>query len=79
MCLGIPGRVVEIRADVPDLATIDVGGALRQINLGLLDDGDVEVGGWVLVHMGFALSAIDEHEARDAMAVLRTLGPDGAE
>src|SRR5206468_13031671 len=58
MCLGIPGRVLEL-GDNPHLATVDVFGAKRQINLDLLDE-PVQPGDWVLIHVGFALSKLDE-------------------
>lgn len=61
MCLGIPGRVVEL-GENPHLATVDVFGAKRQINMGLLDE-PVRPGDWVLIHVGFALSKLDEDAA----------------
>lgn len=59
MCLGIPGVVVELTADHPDLATVRVQGAERTINIGLLEEG-VAPGDCVLIHLGFALEKIDE-------------------
>ncbi|MGH9223031.1 MAG: HypC/HybG/HupF family hydrogenase formation chaperone [Acidimicrobiales bacterium] len=73
MCLGIPGHIVELRADTPDLAIADVFGALRPINVGLLEEA-VEVGDWVLIHVGFALNKLDEHELAMATASLDLLG-----
>lgn len=61
MCLGIPGRVVEL-GENPHLATVNVFGAKRQINLGLLEE-PVQPGDWVLIHVGFALSRLDEADA----------------
>lgn len=61
MCLGIPGRVVEL-GENPHLATVDVFGAKRQINMGLLDE-PVQPGDWVLIHVGFALMRLDEDAA----------------
>jgi hydrogenase expression/formation protein HypC len=69
MCLGIPAQLVAGDAGHPDLAVVDMGGVSRVINVGLLDDRP-RPGGWVLVHMGFALSAMTEQEARDALAAL---------
>ena len=63
MCLGIPGEVVEFLPDQPDLARVDVSGVRRVINVGLLADDLPEPGEWVLIHVGFALSKIDEGEA----------------
>jgi hydrogenase expression/formation protein HypC len=74
MCLGIPGEVVEIRSDHPDLAMVDVSGVKRAINIGLLADENVVPGDWVLIHVGFALSKIDEDEARAALDFLAGMG-----
>jgi hydrogenase expression/formation protein HypC len=74
MCLGIPGEVIEILADQPDLARVDVSGVKRAINIGLLVDEPVRPGDWVLIHVGFALSKIDEAEARAAMEFLESIG-----
>ncbi|MET8764257.1 HypC/HybG/HupF family hydrogenase formation chaperone [Lentzea sp. NPDC004782] len=74
MCLGIPGEVVDILTEHQDLAKVDVNGVRRTINIGLLQDEDVRVGDWVLIHVGFALSKIDEEEARSALEFLETLG-----
>jgi hydrogenase expression/formation protein HypC len=74
MCLGIPGEVVEILADQPDLARVDVSGVRRVINIGLLSDDVVAPGDWVLIHVGFALSRIDEAEAAAALEFLEGIG-----
>ena len=74
MCLGIPGEVVELLDDRPDLAKVDVSGVRRAINIGLLSDEKVEPGDWVLIHVGFALSKIDEQEAKAALAFLEGIG-----
>ena len=74
MCLGIPGEVIEIMTDRPDLARVDVSGVKRAINIGLLEEEDVQPGDWVLIHVGFALSKIDEDEARAAMEFLEGIG-----
>ncbi|HEY0448629.1 HypC/HybG/HupF family hydrogenase formation chaperone [Actinophytocola sp.] len=74
MCLGIPGEVIEILADRPDLARVDVSGVKRAINIGLLSEESVEPGDWVLIHVGFALSKIDEGEAKAAMDFLEGIG-----
>ncbi len=75
MCLGIPGEVIEIRADQPDLATVAVCGVRRPINIGLLVDDPPGPGDWILIHVGFALARIDEDEAAAAMRFLETMGP----
>jgi hydrogenase expression/formation protein HypC len=74
MCLGIPGEVIEILSDRPDLARVDVSGVKRAINIGLLAEEGVKPGDWVLIHVGFALSKIDEGEARAAMDFLEGIG-----
>lgn len=74
MCLGIPGEVIEILADRPDLARVDVSGVKRAINIGLLSEEEVHPGDWVLIHVGFTLSKIDEEEARAAMEFLESIG-----
>jgi hydrogenase expression/formation protein HypC len=74
VCLGIPGEVVEICADKVDLAMVDVCGVKRAINIGLLADDPAVPGDWILIHVGFALSKIDEGEAQAALAFLEGLG-----
>jgi hydrogenase expression/formation protein HypC len=75
MCLGIPGEVVELYPDRPDLAKVDVSGVRRAINIGLLEGDDRPVvGDWILIHVGFALSKIDEEEAAAALAFLAGIG-----
>ncbi len=74
MCLGIPGEVIEILDDRPDLARVNVSGVRRAINIGLLENERVEPGDWVLIHVGFALSKIDEGEANAALAFLEGIG-----
>ena len=74
MCLGIPGEVVELVADQPDLAKVDVSGVRRMINIGLLCDDPPVPGEWVLIHVGFALSKIDEDEAAAALEFLQGIG-----
>ncbi len=76
MCLAIPGQVVELATDQPLLAKVDVAGVRRNVNIGLLEDARVELGDWVLIHVGFALSKIGEEEARDQLRMLRAMGED---
>jgi hydrogenase expression/formation protein HypC len=83
MCLGIPGRIVRIDDAVRKLATVDVSGVRRQINIACVVDEahPVEscVGDWVLIHVGFAMSRIDEHEAAETLKILTELGEAQAE
>jgi hydrogenase expression/formation protein HypC len=78
MCLGIPGRIVKIDDAARKLATVDVSGVRRQINIACIVDErhPVEscVGDWVLVHVGFAMSRIDEAEAAQTLKILTELG-----
>ncbi|GAC1304979.1 MAG: HypC/HybG/HupF family hydrogenase formation chaperone [Vulcanimicrobiaceae bacterium] len=75
MCLAIPGLVVEM-SEQPTLVKVDVGGVRRNVNVGLLGAGDVAIGDWILIHVGFALSKIGEAEARDQLRMLRAMGED---
>ncbi|KJC56429.1 hydrogenase assembly protein HupF [Bradyrhizobium sp. LTSPM299] len=83
MCLGIPGRIVKIDDATKKLATVDVGGVKRQINIACIVNGEhsVEscVGDWVLVHVGFAMSRINEEEAALTLQILTELGEAQAE
>jgi hydrogenase expression/formation protein HypC len=74
MCLGIPGQLVEFVDSHEHLARVDVAGVTRVINIGLLEDEHLERGDWVLIHVGFAMSKIDEEEADLALASLRLMG-----
>jgi len=75
MCLGIPGRVVKVlEGNAGMLALVDVLGAERPINLGMLEDMAVEPGQWVLIHMGFALERVDRAQAEAAMSGLEMMG-----
>ena len=74
MCLGIPGEVVEILADREDLAMVSVEGVKRVVNIGLLEDEPLVPGDWILIHVGFALSKIDEQEAAATMQFLEGTG-----
>ena len=74
MCLGIPGEVVEILADREDLAMVSVEGVKRAVNIGLLEDETLVPGDWILIHVGFALSKIDEREAKASLEWLTGVG-----
>lgn len=74
MCLAIPGQVVELFPDQPNIAMIEVVGVRRRVDLGLLQDDLPKRGDWVLIHVGFAMSKISEEDALDQMRTLRALG-----
>ncbi len=75
MCLGIPGQVVRtLEGNGGMLALVDVLGAQRPINLGMLVDPEVVPGSWVLIHMGFALEVIEQDQAQRALAGLEMMG-----
>jgi hydrogenase expression/formation protein HypC len=74
MCLGIPGEIVELDADNPHLAKVEITGVRRTINIGLLEDEHLVAGDWVLIHVGFAMSKIDEDEAARALEGLQLMG-----
>lgn len=83
MCLGIPGQIIRIDDTTRKLATVDVSGVKRQVNIACIvsEDHPVEacVGDWVLVHVGFAMSRIDEAEAAQTLKILTELGEAQAE
>ena len=83
MCLGIPGRIVKIDDVAKKLATVDVSGIKRQVNIACIVNEDHSVascvGDWVLIHVGFAMSRIDEREAALTLQVLTELGEAQAE
>ena len=74
MCLAIPGKIIEISSQNPQLAVVDVVGVRRTVDLGLLLDDPPVPGDWVLIHVGFAMSKISEADAADQMQTLRMLG-----
>jgi hydrogenase expression/formation protein HypC len=76
MCLASPGQILEIVDEENRLATVDVAGVRRRINIGLLDGEGVDVGDWVLIHVGFAISRVDEEEARATRDLLERMGAD---
>jgi hydrogenase expression/formation protein HypC len=77
MCLAIPGQILEMVDDERRLAKVDVAGVRRNVNIGLLDaDGGVRTGDWVLIHVGFAISQVDEDEARATRELLERMGED---
>lgn len=78
MCLGIPGQIIELSPEEPSLAIVDVGGVRRAVNIACIVDEDHPpescMGDWVLIHVGFAMSRIDEHEAQRTLDLLAELG-----
>lgn len=78
MCLGIPGQIIEIKNTSEGLGLVNVSGVKREVNLAcvLPSDGDANalIGRWTLVHVGFAMSLIDEEEAQRTLAILAELG-----
>jgi hydrogenase expression/formation protein HypC len=74
MCLGIPGRIVEITEDAGlTMGTIDFGGVRREVCLAYLE-GDVKVGDYAIVHVGFAIAKVDEEEAQRTFELLKEMG-----
>jgi hydrogenase expression/formation protein HypC len=75
MCLGIPGQVVAMVEGYGDqLALVDVVGAQRKVNIGMLEDQKLEPGDWIVIHMGFAMERIDAAGAQKALAGLEMMG-----
>ena len=79
MSLGIPGRLVQVLDGEARLARVDVSGVTRTIDVGPLEDEHLVPGDWVLIHVGFAVSKIDEEEAARVLASLRLLGRSGSD
>lgn len=78
MCLGVPAKVIEIRDAAQHVALVDIGGVRREVDVACVVDpeqgADSLLGRWVLVHVGFAMSVIDEEEAERTLAILEELG-----
>lgn len=78
MCLGIPGQIVSVKDTDRHLAVVDVSGIQRDVNVACVisDERPIEecIGDWVLVHVGFAMSRIDEEEATETLKILEKLG-----
>lgn len=74
MCLGIPGQIVEIIDDANHIAKVDVSGVKRNVNVALVREEGIGAGDWVLIHVGFAMSKIDEAEAQETLNLLRQMG-----
>ena len=74
MCLGIPGQIIEVVDEVNQIAKVDVSGVRRNVNVALVHADGIGPGDWVLIHVGFAMSKIDEHEAEETFKILREMG-----
>ena len=74
MCLAIPGKIVELVSETKTTAVVDVAGVRRRVDLGLLESDPPQIGDWVLIHVGFAMSRISEQDAIDQMNTLAILG-----
>jgi hydrogenase expression/formation protein HypC len=75
VCLAIPGRIVEfLSGNADQLAVVDVVGVKRKINIGLMEDEDLQIGDYILIHVGFAMSKINESEAAEALSMLEMMG-----
>ncbi len=74
MCLGIPGQIVDIVDDTNSIARVDVSGVKRNVSVALVRPEGIAPGDWVLIHVGFAMSKIDEIEARETMKTLQMMG-----
>jgi hydrogenase expression/formation protein HypC len=74
MCLGIPGQILDIVDDENSIAKVDVSGVKRNVSIALVRPEGIEPGDWVLIHVGFAMSKIDESEAHETMRALYSMG-----
>lgn len=74
MCLAIPGKIVGFVPASQNIAVVDVVGVRRRVDLGLLENDPPQIGDWVLIHVGFAMSKISEQDAIDQMNTLAMLG-----
>lgn len=74
MCLGIPGQILEIVDDENSIAKVIVSGVKRNVSVALVRPEGIEPGDWVLIHVGFAMSKINEQEAQETLKALYTMG-----
>jgi hydrogenase expression/formation protein HypC len=74
MCLGIPGQVVEMVDETFSIAKVEVSGVRRNVNVSLVAADGIAPGDWVLIHVGFAMSKIDEQEAQETLKILHSMG-----
>jgi hydrogenase expression/formation protein HypC len=74
MCLGIPGKIIDIVDDANSIAKVEVSGVKRNVSIALVRPEGIEPGDWVLIHVGFAMSKIDEFEAQETIKALNSMG-----
>ena len=74
MCLGIPGQIIDIVDDENSIAKVEVSGVKRNVSIALVRPEGIEPGDWVLIHVGFAMSKIDEVEAHENLKALELMG-----
>ncbi|CAN5746802.1 HypC/HybG/HupF family hydrogenase formation chaperone [soil metagenome] len=74
MCLAIPGKIVEMVDMENRIAKVDVGGVRRNVNVGMLEENEIAIGDYVLIHVGFAMTKIDEKQAAETLRVLEEIG-----
>ncbi|TQI80104.1 hydrogenase accessory protein HybG [Serratia fonticola] len=81
MCLGVPGKITAVGEDIHQLAWADVCGVAVRVNIALVCEGSPQalIGQWVLVHVGFAMSLLDEQEALETLAALEHMRAVGLE
>lgn len=73
MCLGIPGQIIELVDEVNHIARVEVSGVKRNVNVAVVHHEGIAPGDWVLIHVGFAMSKIDEREAQETLKLLRRM------
>jgi hydrogenase expression/formation protein HypC len=74
VCLGIPGQIISIVDEVFQIASVEISGVRRGVSLALVASEGVAPGDWVLVHVGFAMSKINEQEAQETLDLLKEMG-----
>lgn len=74
MCLGIPGKIIEIVDEANSIAKVEVSGVRRNVSVALVQPEGIAPGDWVLIHVGFAMSKLDEGEARETLRLLHGMG-----
>ncbi|MBI4851436.1 MAG: HypC/HybG/HupF family hydrogenase formation chaperone [Acidobacteria bacterium] len=74
MCLAIPGKIIEFVDKENSIAKVEIGGVKRNINTAFLDPSEVNIGDYVLIHVGFAMNKIDEQQAKETLRLLEELG-----
>lgn len=74
MCLAIPGKIIEFVDKENSIAKVEIGGVKRNINTVFLDPSEINIGDYVLIHVGFAMNKIDEQQAKETLRLLEELG-----